>query len=153
LKEAGTYFQADRDSFLLNSIHLKDLIETEVDTVPSNLPLPDLVQRFLRSKQNLFPLLDEHKKFAGIVLFEDLKDLLFDEKRAAALTAKDVSISPPYTLVLGEKMADVMQKFDDTWVWKLPVLSEKGAFIGFVSKKKIFTRYRQLLKQYSLGES
>jgi hypothetical protein len=37
-------------------------------------------------------------------------------------------------------------------VWKLPVLSEKGAFIGFVSKKKIFTRYRQLLKQYSQGD-
>ena len=60
-----------------------------------------------------------------------------------------MAIRPPQTLVLGEKMADVMQKFDETWVWKLPVLSEKGAFIGFVSKKKIFTKYRELLKQYS----
>ncbi len=152
LKEDGTYFQADRDSFLLNSIDLTKLIETEVETVSADLSVQELIQRFLRSKQNLFPVLDEHKKFAGIVLFEDLKDLLFDENRTATMKAKDVAILPPHTLILGEKMADAMQKFDETWVWKLPVLSEKGAFIGFVSKKKIFTRYRQLLKQYSQGD-
>ncbi len=152
LKEDGTYFQADRDSFLLNSIDLTTLIETEVETVSENMCLKDLIQRFLRSKQNIFPVLDGQKKFAGIVLFEDLKDMLFDETRTAAMKAKDVAIRPPHTLVLGEKMSEVMQKFDETWVWKLPVLSEKGAFIGFVSKKKIFTRYRQLLKQYSQGD-
>ncbi|MCU0348798.1 MAG: chloride channel protein [Saprospiraceae bacterium] len=152
LQEDGTYFQADRDSFLLNSMELTELIETDVETVPSSLPVKELVQRFLRSKQNIFPVLDEQKKFAGIVLLEDLKDLLFDEEKTANQTAADVAIRPPHTLVLGEKMADVMRKFDETYVWKLPVLSEKGAFIGFVSKKKIFTKYRQLLKQYSQGD-
>jgi CIC family chloride channel protein len=152
LQEDGTYFQADRDSFLLNSIDLHKLIETDVETVPADLEAKELIQRFLRSKQNLFPVLDQQKKFTGIVLFEDLKDLLFDENRTEKLTAKELTIMPPYTLVLGEKMSDVMKKFDETWVWKLPVLSEKGAFIGFVSKKKIFTRYRQLLKQYSQGD-
>ncbi len=152
LKEEGNYTQADRDSFLLNSIELQNLIETDVETVPAELPAKDLIQRFLRSKQNLFPVLNEQKKFAGIVLFEDLKDLLFDDDRTQNMTAKDLAINPPHTLVLGEKMADVMKKFDETWVWKLPVLSEKGAFVGFVSKKKIFTRYRQLLKQFSQGD-
>ncbi len=152
LKEDGTYFQADRDSFLLNSIDLHKLIETDVETVPADLDAKELIQRFLRSKQNLFPVLDEQKKFMGIVLFEDLKDLLFDDNRTEKLVAKDLTILPPHTLVLGEKMSEVMKKFDETWVWKLPVLSEKGAFIGFVSKKKIFTRYRQLLKQYSQGD-
>ncbi len=152
LKEDGTYFQADRDSFLLNSIDLTEIIETDVESVPGNLSAQELIQRFLRSKQNIFPVLDDQKKFAGIVLLEDLKDLLFDAEKSENLTAAALAIRPPHTLVLGEKMADVMQKFDDTWVWKLPVLSEKGAFIGFVSKKKIFTKYRQLLKLYSQGD-
>ncbi len=149
LQEEGTYFQADRDTFLLNSIDLQEILEQNVETVPASLGLREVINRFLRSKQNIFPVIDEQQKFAGIVLLEDLKDLLFDAERADNLTARDVAIRPPQTLVLGEKMADVMHKFDETWVWKLPVLSEKGAFIGFVSKKKIFTKYREMLKLYS----
>jgi len=149
LQEEGTYFQADRDTFLLNSIDLQDILEQNVETVPASLGVREVINRFLRSKQNIFPVIDEQQKFAGIVLLEDLKDLLFDAERADKLTARDVAIRPPQTLVLGEKMADVMHKFDETWVWKLPVLSEKGAFIGFVSKKKIFTKYREMLKLYS----
>ncbi|MCC6726173.1 MAG: chloride channel protein [Saprospiraceae bacterium] len=152
LEKDGTYFQADRDSFLINSIDLNGIIETEVETVPSEMESKELIQRFLRSKQNIFPVLDEQMKFAGIILFEDMKDLLFDEQKSQGIKAIDLAIRPPCTLILGEKMGDVMKKFDETWVWKLPVLSEKGAFIGFVSKKKIFTRYRQLLKQYSQGD-
>ncbi|MCF8244459.1 MAG: chloride channel protein [Saprospiraceae bacterium] len=149
LQDEGTYFQADRDTFLLNSIDLKDILEANIETVPSTMPVQDVIKHFIRSKQNIFPVIDEQKKFAGIVLLEDLKDLLFDQERSSTLIARDVAIRPPQTLVLGEKMADVMHKFDETWVWKLPVLSEKGAFIGFVSKKKIFTKYRELLKLYS----
>lgn len=153
LKEEGTYFQADRDTFLLNSISLMEIIETDVETVPGDMNLKEVIQRFLRSKQNIFPVLNEQKKFAGIVLLEDLKDYLFDHEKSAKLKAFEVAINPPHTLLLTDKMADVMRKFDETWVWKLPVLSEKGAFIGFVSKKKIFTKYRHLLKLYSQSDA
>lgn len=149
LQDDGTYFQADRDTFLLNSIDLKDILETNIESVPSTMPIREVINRFLRSKQNIFPVLDDQKKFAGIILLEDLKDLLFDQEKSEKLLARDLALRPPQTLKLGEKMADVMHKFDETWVWKLPVLSEKGAFIGFVSKKKIFTKYREMLKLYS----
>ncbi len=149
LQDEGTYFQADRDTFLLNSIDLKDILEGNIETVPATLEIKEVIKRFITSKQNIFPVIDEQNKFAGIVLLEDLKDLLFNEEKSSKLLARDLAIRPPHTLILGEKMADVMHKFDETWVWKLPVLSEKGAFLGFVSKKKIFTKYRELLKLYS----
>ncbi|MBI5916713.1 MAG: chloride channel protein [Bacteroidetes bacterium] len=152
LQEGGSHFQGDRDTFLLNSIELTDILESEVETVRTTHSVREVISKFLRSRQNIFPVIDDQQKFSGIILLEDLKDLLFDEERSAKLLAKDVAVQPPATLVLGEKMADVMQKFDSTWVWKLPVLSGKGAFIGFVSKKKIFTKYRQLLKLYSQGD-
>lgn len=149
LQDEGTYFQADRDTFLLNSISLKDILETNIETVPYNLEVKEVIVRFMRSKQNIFPVIDEQKKFAGLILLEDLKDLLFNQEKSTNLLAKDVSIRPPHTLTLHERMSEVMKKFDETLVWKLPVLSDKGAFIGFVSKKKIFTKYRELLKLYS----
>jgi CIC family chloride channel protein len=153
LREAGAHFQDDRDTFLLNSIELTEILETNIDTVNADTPLREVIGKFTRSKQNVFPVIDQERKFAGIVLLEDLKDLLFDADRSEKLQAKDLAVQPPALVRLGENMSSVMEKFDTTGgVWKLPVLSEKGAFIGFVSKKKIFTKYRELLKLYSQGD-
>lgn len=152
LREEGQHYQGDRDAFLLNSIELTEIIETELQTVPASLPVQEVIAKFVGSKQNIFPVIDSHQKFAGIILLEDIKDLLFDLERTSSMMASDVATQPPATLVLGEKMESAMRKFDQTGVWKLPVLSEKGAFIGFVSKKKIFTKYRELLKLFSQGD-
>ena len=46
-------------------------------------------------------------------------------------------------------MDKVMKLFDDTRAWNLPVVDDQGCYIGFVSKSKIFSSYRQVLKHYS----
>ena len=152
LQEDGALFQGDRDTFLLNRIELTEILETNIQTVSSEMPVVEVIKKFTSSRQNVFPVLDEYHKFKGIILLEDLKDLFFDTAKSEDLKAKDIFIQPPAIIYFGEKMADIMQKFDSTWVWKLPVLSEKGAFIGFVSKKKIFTKYREMMKLYNPGD-
>jgi CIC family chloride channel protein len=152
LKEAGAHFSDDRDTFLLNSIELKDLVETEIEVIERETPLRQVVERFTRSKQNIFPVVDGFGKFHGIILLEDLKDLLFEVEKNESLRAKDLLIQPPALIRLGEQMPAVMQKFDTTGVWKLPVVYDGDLFVGFVSKKKIFTQYRELLRQYSQGD-
>jgi CIC family chloride channel protein len=46
-------------------------------------------------------------------------------------------------------MEKVMKMFDDTNAWNLPVVDDKGKYLGFVSKSKIFNSYRELLVQFS----
>jgi CIC family chloride channel protein len=46
-------------------------------------------------------------------------------------------------------MEQVMQTFDDTKAWNLPVVDEEGRYQGFVSKSKIFNSYRQVLVHFS----
>ncbi len=40
-----------------------------------------------------------------------------------------------------------MKLFDTTGAWNLPVV-EKGIYVGFVSKSKIFNSYRRVLRHY-----
>ena len=44
-------------------------------------------------------------------------------------------------------MDAVMKTFDTTGAWNLPVV-EKGKYVGFVSKSKIFNSYRRVLRHY-----
>jgi CIC family chloride channel protein len=38
-----------------------------------------------------------------------------------------------------------MEKFDDTQSWYLPVLNNERIFVGFISKTKLFNKYREIL--------
>lgn len=46
-----------------------------------------------------------------------------------------------------DSMPKVMQKFDSTNSWNLPVLDGENKFTGFISKSKLFNRYRQILAE------
>ena len=42
-------------------------------------------------------------------------------------------------------MHAVMKTFDITQSWYLPVLDKENKFIGFISKTKLFNKYREIL--------
>jgi CIC family chloride channel protein len=45
-------------------------------------------------------------------------------------------------------MAEVMNLFDSTNAWSLPVI-DNGRYVGMLSKNHIFTSYRKVLKHFS----
>jgi len=46
-------------------------------------------------------------------------------------------------------MDSVMKKFETTDAWNLPVVKHDRTYVGFVSKSKIFSAYRDELKLVS----
>jgi len=52
---------------------------------------------------------------------------------------------PQVTCNVDEDMNSIMEKFDKSGVWNIPVL-ENGKYLGFVSKSRIFSNYRERLK-------
>jgi CIC family chloride channel protein len=47
-------------------------------------------------------------------------------------------------------MDAVMEKFDETGAWNLPVI-EEGQYLGFISKSSVFTSYRSKLKETTIA--
>ena len=52
---------------------------------------------------------------------------------------------PAAVLLQGQDMHSVMEKFDTTQSWYLPVLNKEKKFLGFISKTKVFSKYREIL--------
>jgi CIC family chloride channel protein len=52
---------------------------------------------------------------------------------------------PAAILMEGQDMHSVMEKFDLTQSWYLPVLNKERKFLGFISKGKLFNKYREIL--------
>ncbi len=47
-----------------------------------------------------------------------------------------------------DKMTGIMKKFQDSGAWNLPVVKD-GVYVGFISKSKLLTAYRQQLIAYT----
>lgn len=147
LIERGDLIQYDRDRIVLSLIDLKKIIEKDLLVIHPDAPLRDLVDLVKVSHRNIFPVVNEKKVLEGIVTLDDIREIMFDQHLQDEVIVKTIMQKPPSFVTPQEKMQSVMNKFELTQAWNLPVI-DNGKYVGFVSKSRIFNAYRtKLIRQ------
>lgn len=134
----------NRDQFLLSKLDLTDLIENNFAVVNPEQPLKSLIKTIATSSRNLFPVIDDSGKLIGVVHLDNIRTVIFDPGSHDNVTVKDLMTKPAAIITPDESLHRVLQKFDDTRQWNLPV-TDQGRYIGFLSKSSILSRYRNEL--------
>lgn len=137
-----------RDKFLLSKLDVKELIETNFSTVKADFNLDALIKVISQSNRNIFPVLDDDQKLIGIVHLDRIRSVIFDTGRNHATTVRDLMVSPPAVIQAHENLHQVLNKFEETKSWNLPVV-DRDHYVGFLSKSSILTRYRNELLESS----
>lgn len=147
--DQGKIFTHEHDRNLVNSLHLRDFIDYKSETVRADSPVSQLFDIIKNGKKNIFAVTDENNFLQGILTMDDLRPYLFNIDQEIPPTIQQIMTIPPVVIHLKDTAVQIIKTFDDTGVWHLPVVNEHDKFIGFISKSKILTGYRQLLKNYS----
>ncbi len=145
----GELLTHDSDQAVLTLMHVSDLIETDFAAVEGNRCLGDLVKLIAASPRSMFPVVDHDRNFMGVIYLNDVRSIMFDQSKYYTVMASDYLKCAPATVKPDEKMETVMEKFEVTGAWNLPVVDAGGKYVGFVSKSKIFSSYREQLQQVS----
>ena len=148
LADRGELITHDKDKAVLTLMKLGDQIETDFDAVRAEWTLGQLVGTVSRSRRNIHPVVNGNGKLLGIVPLEEIRSVMFDQSRYESLTVHDLMVVPPATLDWADAMDTVMEKFDRTQAWNLPVIRD-GCYVGFVSRSKLFGAYRSWLQEVS----
>ena len=141
----GQIFTQKKEKNILTSIRLDDMIQDSYDSISIDKKLRHLVEIIKRSEKNIFAVKDRKERFAGIIELNDIKQKLFQPDQFDTITVKSLMKKPPAILMHDQDMHSVMEKFDITQSWYLPVLDKERRFIGFISKSKLFHKYREIL--------
>ncbi|UXP33907.1 chloride channel protein [Reichenbachiella agarivorans] len=144
LIEKGDLIQHDKDRQVLSEMNLSKLIESDLLTIKYDETLEDLIVLVKKSNRNIFPVLNYEGGLEGIVTLDDIRERMFDEEERKNIIVKQVMQMPPAKVKPSDSMEDVMNKFEITQAWNLPVI-EDGKYIGFLSKSRIFNAYRTRL--------
>ncbi|MDD3521051.1 MAG: chloride channel protein [Actinomycetota bacterium] len=145
----GDLLTHDNDKAALTLLKTCDLIEKDFTPVKEDYTLGMLTGVIASSRRNLFPVTADNGTLQGIILLDEIRTLIFEREKYDTVKVKDIMKQPPGTVCIEDSMEQVMNKFEITSVWNLPVLDKNGAYIGFISKSKIFSAYREQLKLVS----
>lgn len=139
------------DTSLLRQLNINKILEKELLTIEPEASLGDLVQVFIKSKRNVFPVVDRERKYHGIILLNDIRQLMFDFDEYDKVVVKDIMTVSPAIVNIDDRMEQVMNKFEKTRAWNLPVVDRHNRYLGMLSQSSIFASYRnRLLHQYEI---
>ncbi|MCQ2201482.1 MAG: chloride channel protein [Bacteroidales bacterium] len=148
LADKGELLTHERDKAVLTLMNLDNVIETDFVVVRSDQTLGELVKAIAKSPRNLFPVVSSRGELTGVVLLNDIRDIMFNSEMYDTTFVRDVMTIPPALIRSEETMESVMNKFESTGAWNLPVV-QGHHYVGFVSKSKIFSVYRRVLTHVS----
>ena len=149
IAKRGELLTHDSDQAVLTLLKTSELVEADFGTIKIDASLRDLVNVVSKSSRNIFPVVDSRNHFQGFVSLEDIRRDMFKTELYDSQHVYNYMKSTPAYVYVDEKMDSVMKKFETTGAWNLPVVEKDRTYVGFVSKSKIFSSYREQLKQVS----
>lgn len=149
LAKKGELLTHHKDKAVLTLMKVENVVEKDFAIVHPEMDLGEMVRAISKSKRNVFPVTDEEGKLLGIVLLDDIRNIMFRQELYHRFTVNKFMTSAPGRLYDTDSMEQVMRTFDDTKAWNLPVVDQEGKYLGFVSKSKIFNSYREVLVRFS----
>ncbi len=148
LARRGELITHDKDKAVLTRMNWRREIETDLKKVKPTNTLGDLVHIISSSKRNLFPVVDDYNILEGVVCLDDVREIMFRQELYETTLIKDLMTIPPSYIDKKESIEAVMDAFQKSGAWNLPVL-DNGYYVGFISKSRIYSTYRELLVEVS----
>ena len=148
LAKSGELLTHAKDKTVLSVLSIDSLVETDFKPVTPSMTLREVVDIISSSRRNLFPVVSEDNVLLGVVTLDDIRNIMFRTDLYDKMTVRRFMAMPPARIQISDSMDSVMKTFDSTNAWNLPVV-DHDKYVGFVSKSKIFSSYREVLKNYS----
>jgi CIC family chloride channel protein len=149
LAQKGELLTHNKDRNVLTLLKMDNVLETDLKVIHPEMMLGELVKVISESKRNIFPVIDHDGRLRGILLLDEVRNIMFQPRLYRRFTVGQLMTSPPAVLQFDMPMEKVMEIFEDTGAWNLPVVDKDRHYLGFVSKSKIFNSYRHVLVHFS----
>lgn len=146
IAQTGELLTHDSDRAVLTLLKISDLVRDKYPRVDASDTLGDVVTLIKNDNSQVFAVVDSDGVFQGQITLDYIHGLIFRTEEYDTLRVSDFMDQPPVLVYADDNMESVMDKFDRTGAWRLPVITDDKHYLGYVSRSRILTAYRQELK-------
>jgi len=146
LAKKGELITHNKDKNAIMLMDKDEIVERDFITITPQMKLGKMLKiAVAKSNRNLFPVIDNDHFLVGIILLDDIREIMFNKKLYKKVFVRDLMHNAPDVVFYNrDSMQSIMAKFTDSGAWNLPVLRD-GKYYGFISKSKLLTAYRRKL--------
>lgn len=137
------------DKAALTLMGMQSLVEKDYHPVSPDLPMGKLVSEISRSNNNFLPVVDKGGVLLGLIDITRIRHIIFRTELYKRFTVRQLMLQPSAVLSDHEPMDEVMRKFDQTDAAQLPVVDMSGGLVGYISRTKVYSMYRQIVADMS----
>ena len=148
LAKKGELITHHKDKAVLTFLRIEDMLEKEVQIVTPEMTLGEMVKVISNSNRNIFPVVDEEGKLKGLVLLNDIRNIIFRPELYDRFRVRKFMVGAPAVIEIDMPMEKVMNIFEDTKAWNLPVVDDNGVYKGILSQSTVFNHYRDVLVEH-----
>ena len=144
---AGEIFTHRRERNILSALSLASITERGERVFGLEDTLSDLIGYVGKVDEQIFAVVDAGGHVLGVIAMIDIRGMLFQLNTYEGMRLKDIMHPPAGVLAIDTPMTKVMEEFDRTKAAFLPVTDEDRKFVGFVSRARLFEKYRSQVAQ------
>jgi len=143
LTRRGVRLSSGRDVDIMEGVRVEEVMTREVETVPADLALDNLSERFRVTQHHGFPVVDDRNRLVGIVSIQDLKRAL-DNGARPDTRVRDIATTKLLVAYPDETMATALERLGTRGVGRLPVVSRQdpSSLLGAIRRHDIVRAYR-----------
>lgn len=149
IAKTGELLTHDNDKAVLTLMKTSDLIRDKYPRINMDATLGELVKVISDSQAQVFPVVDSGNHFQGVVEMDSIRKLMFRTDLYKSKRVFSFMENPPEYVYDDDPMDVVMNKFDKTEAWRLPVITRNRTYLGFISQSRLMAAYREELKVIS----
>lgn len=139
----------NKDTFAVRKIDFLHLLDTNVKTVSLNATLRQYVDIIAESKRNIFVVIDDEDKFAGLLLMDEHRDVIFKPELYDSYNVRNLLYVPDVVVFDTDTPEQMVAKFQQTQNFNLPVITQNRQYIGFLSRAKVLDVYKDVIAEES----
>lgn len=148
LASRGELITHNKDRAALTRMNIRGLIEHDIQSVTPDQTLGELVQVVAKSTRNVFPVLDSSGTFMGLIIMERLRPVMFKTEQYQTTRCRNLMYTPEYLVEVSDSVEEIARKIQASGKYILVVL-DQGKYLGCVSRARVFSKYREMMKEMS----
>lgn len=149
LARKGELLTHHTDRNVLTLMSLDSIIDKERPRLSPDMYLGQIVQAVSSSKSLHFAVVDMKGNLLGVINLNNIRKIIFRSELYRMYKTEQLMEHPATMLRTDESMTTIMNKFQQCDSGTLVVVNPDGTYEGFVSRTKLFSTYRQVLKDFS----
>lgn len=149
LAKQGKLLTHHTDKSILTLMTMDKIIDRDFTSVAPDMEMGQLVHALSSSRNDYIPVLNESGCLMGEIDITKLRYIIFRTELYHRFHVSQLMTAPAATLGVNDPMEDVMKTFDSTGAQYLPVVGLDGHLVGYISRIRLYSMYRQFVADFS----